>query len=93
MSDADKRSTHIPAFSGTIEAVTGTLVVDTGLREVQSITASLAEDSVSDGAGVSIEPMAVVGGATVKATISVWAADGTTPSSTETNVGWMALGR
>lgn len=89
----DNRSPHLPEVSGNISAVTGTLVVDTGHKEIQTLVASLAEDSVSDAAGVSIEQAARVAGATIKATISVWAADGTTASTTATNVGWLSLGK
>jgi hypothetical protein len=88
----DKRSTHIPAFSGTIETVTGSLIVDTGLQNIQSLVASLAEDSVATKANVTIAPLTKVAGATVKAQIKVWEDDNITLSSAAASVGWMALG-
>ena len=88
------KSTHIPAYAGGIETVpsSGSVVVDTGLREVQGGAAALAEDSVATAAGVSIAFAAPVGGS-VKATIKTWAADGSTAGSTAAKVGWTALGK
>ena len=42
-------STHIPEFAGATEEVTGELVVDTGLREIQSLTVTIkAQNLVPD---------------------------------------------
>ena len=89
-------STHIPGLSGafaTVPAATGTLVVDTGLQELQSFCVSLAEDQDADVAGVSWEPVAAVAGTTRKVTIKTWEDDGTTAGSTAALVSWIAMGR
>jgi len=89
------QSTHIPEFSGNVETVpaAGSLVIDTGLKEVQAITAALAEDSVATAAAVSVTLAARTAGGTVKATLNTWAADGATAGSTAAQVSWMALGK
>lgn len=89
----DSLSTHLPAVSGGIESVTGTLVVDTGLRNVQTIVACAGEDHTADVGGVSVTIAAVVGGGTVKATLSVWEDDQATPGTAATAVHWMAIGK
>lgn len=88
-------STHIPEFSGNIETVpaAGTLVVDTGLKEVQAISATLLTDSVATAAAVTVSLAARSGGGTVQATLKTWNADGATAGSTAASVSWMALGK
>jgi len=89
------KSTHIPEFAGDITEVpaAGSVVVDSGLREVQAATCSLAQDSVATAAAASIEVGSPRAGSTVLLTIKTWAADGATAGSTAANVGWMALGK
>jgi hypothetical protein len=89
----DARSTHLPEVSGGIESVTATLIVDTRLREVQSFSVSLAQQSVAaeaivDGVLGAIEP-----GGTQKLTLQVFNADGVTPGVAAVDVAWMAIGK
>ena len=90
------QSTHLPHVSGdivTVPAATGTLVVNTGLRNVQAITATLRQDAGTNAAAdVSISVADAVAGR-VKATIKVWKADGTTAASVAAKVSWIALGK
>ena len=86
----------LPGVTGdisTVPAATGTLVVDTGLMDVQSFSAGLAQDSVATAAGVSWEFVAEVPGTTRKVTLKTWAADGATAGSTAAKVSWIAMGR
>lgn len=89
---SENRSTHLPAVAGGIETVTGTLVIDTGLREVQAIAHGLAQDAVATAASTSVTLAAAVGGR-VKATLKVWKADGATAGDTAAKVSWIALGK
>ena len=87
------KSTHIPEYAGDIVDVTGSLIVDTGLREVQSFSVSLAQqasatEAIADGVLGDIEP-----GGTQKLTLEVFAADGATPGAAAAKVSWMALGK
>lgn len=89
------QSTHLPYVSGGIAAVpaaTGTLIVDTGLRNVQAVTAALVQDSVANAAAVTVSIAAAVGGK-VKITLKTWKADGATAASVLANVSWIALGK
>ena len=88
------KSTHLPHVSGGIQAVpsTGSVVIDTGLRNVQGFSATLAQDAVATAASVSFE-LADAEAGHVKATLKTWAADGATAGSTAANVGWIALGK
>ena len=47
------KSTHIPEYSGDIVEVTGSLTVETELRDVQSLSVSLAQGSTAASATVS----------------------------------------
>jgi len=90
------KSTHIPEMSGGIETVpaaTGTLIIDTRLRDLQTFTATLGEDAVGTAASVSWEPIAQLAGGTQKVTLKTWAADGATAGSTAALVSWLALGK
>lgn len=89
----DNKSTHLPEVSGNIAAVTGSLVVDTGLTQIQTLVAALAEDSSATEAIVTIEAGERPAGGTIPATIKVWAVDGVTPGAAAVNVGWLALGK
>ena len=40
-----KKSTHLSEVAGDIETVTGELIVDTGLRDIQSMTVSFAHNN------------------------------------------------
>lgn len=86
------KSTHIPEYAGDVEEVTGTLIVDTELREVQSFSATLAQDSTATEASVSAVLGDIVPGGTQKLTLQTWAADGVTPGVNPVKVAWMAVG-
>lgn len=83
------RSRHLPEVAGAIEEVTGSLVVDTQLREVQSFNVTLAAMSTATEAVVS----AVMDPETRKMTIYVMAPDGVTPGVNPVKVAWLALGK
>lgn len=85
---------HIPEMGGGRETVpsSGTLVVDTLLRTLQSVSVSLAQDSVATAASVSYELVAQVAGQTQKITVKTWAADGFTAGSTAADVDIQAIG-
>lgn len=87
------KSTHLPEVSGDIVAVTGTLIVDTELRDLQSAMACLAESSTATEAIVNVVPQAQGAGETAKIQIEVFAADGSTAGASAVNVYWMALGK
>lgn len=87
------KSTHIPEYAGDMVDVTGSLIVDTGLREVQSFSVTLAAqasatEAIVDGVLGAIEP-----GGTQKLTLEVFAEDGATPGASAVKVAWMALGK
>jgi len=83
------RSRHLPEVAGALEDVTGTLVVDTQLREVQTFSVTLAATPTATEASVG----AVLDVDTNKLTISVVAADGVTPGINAVKVAWLALGK
>ena len=87
-------STHIPQFSGTTSAVGsgGTLIVDTGLRNLQSFSCSLAQDAGANASSVSWELVTQVAGTTRKVTLKTWKANGATAGSVAASVSWLALG-
>lgn len=94
----DNRSQHLPGVSGGIESVTGTLVVNTGLKDVQAIHATLLTDvAANEEAHVTVEltePTAGSGGL-YQATLKVWkggTASGDAGDSA-VDVSWMAFGR
>lgn len=87
------KSTHIPEFAGDVVEVTGTLIVDTGLREVQAFSATLATQSTATAAIVDAVLGAVKPGGTQSITLEVFAADGATPGAAAVKVSWMALGK
>jgi len=91
MRDNPKNS-HIPEVSGDIVEVTGELLVDTGLRKVQSFTTSLATTSTGTEASVNGVLQPQEPGGSQKLLLQVWAADGATPGAAAVNVAWTALG-
>jgi len=89
------QSKHLPETSGAIETVpaaSGTLTIDTGLRDMMSFSCSLAQDAGAAVAGVSWETIAQVPGGTQKVTLKTWEDDGTTAGSAAALVSWIALG-
>ncbi len=87
-------STHLPHVSGAIVTVPsgGSLIVDTGLRNLQTFVCSLAEDADAAVAGVSWERVTQIDG-TQKVTIKTWEDDGTTTGSGAHLISWLALGK
>jgi hypothetical protein len=88
-------STHLPEVSGNIEVVpaTGTLIVDTGLRNVQAFGVTLAQPAVADAAtvaGVIGDPLP---GGNQKLTITTVKADGVTLGSVAAKISWFAIGK
>ncbi len=88
-------STHIPQMSGAISTVGsgGTLIVDTGLRDLQTLDCSLAQDSAANAASASWELVTQVAGTTRKVTLKTWKGDGSTAGSVAAKVSWIALGK
>jgi hypothetical protein len=89
-------STHLPYVSGavaTVPAATGTLVVDTGMRDLQSLVCSMAQDAVGTAATCSWELVTQSPGTTRKVTLKTWDEDGVTAGSTAAFVTWIALGK
>jgi hypothetical protein len=91
MSDnVNPKSRHIPEYAAGVETVTGTLVVHTGLREIQSVTASFGQDLIgAQEALVVAEISATVPGDMTLKTYTAAGVAGVVPST----VCWMALGR
>lgn len=89
----DARSTHLPEVTGGIVEVTESAVINTQLRNVQTFSLCLAQQSAAAEAivnGVLGEPSA---GGDQPLTIEVFAADGVTPGVAAVNVAWMAVGK
>lgn len=89
-------SPHTPILAGGIEAVTGTLEVDTGLRDLQSFAASLAADAMTanEEATVSWKVTSAADAASVKVTLYVWKGGTGSGSAGDSavDVSWIALG-
>jgi len=78
-----------PGMAGEKElAVTGSLTIDTGLKEIRTADVSLKSDPVADAAFVTWKS---VDGEPGKMLIEVWS-DAYGASATETLVSWFALG-
>ena len=88
-----KRSNHLPEVAGAIETVTGSLIVETGLRNVQSFTVSLAQTPTATETVVAGILGEVLPGSDQKMTLKVMHADGTTPSASPAKVSWTAIGK
>lgn len=88
-------SAHYPEISGGIASLpsSGTLIVDTLLRDLQSLTCSLAQDAVTNAASVSWELVTQVAGTTRKVTLKAWKTDGSTAASVAAKVSWLAIGK
>lgn len=86
------KNTHLPEVAGGIATVTGTLIVDTGLRKLQTAVATLGADSTATDAIVTMALEPLVAGGTQKINVKVWAVDGVTPGVTATPVHWLAVG-
>lgn len=89
----DVKSTHLPEVSGGIAAVTGSLIIDTQLRNVQSFSVSLAQAASATEAIVTAVLSDPEVGAAQKLTLQVWAVDGVTPGAAAVDVAWTAIGK
>lgn len=90
-------SPHFPILAGGVESVTGSKEVDTGLREIQSFTASLNASALTanEEGLVTWAVTSAEGASTVKVTLYVWKG-GTghaTAGDSAVNVSWTALGK
>lgn len=91
-------STHIPGAAGDVEVVvTGTLIVNTGLREILTYGACLAEDAAISGDVVSVTLTKASAGKMATLTLKVWkrtAAGDCTPiaATAAKKVTWFATG-
>jgi hypothetical protein len=85
-------STHKPYESGRVVDVTGSLIVDTGLRKVRTFSATLAAEPIATDCIVAAALLDEPDRATKRLTLYVKAADGTTDGVTATAVAWHALG-
>ena len=92
---SDPLSTHLPQVSGTTSTVGtgGTLVVDTGIQNLQSFSCSLAQDAGANASSVSYALVTQVAGATRKVTLKTWKANGATAGSVAAKVSWLAIGK
>lgn len=86
------RNSHLPEMAGDIVAVTAELLVDTGLRKVQTFGATLAQESSATEAIVDAVLQPIQPGGTQKLLLQVWAVDGVTPGAAAANVAWSAMG-
>lgn len=89
----DARSTHLPEVAGGVVEVTGSLVIDTQLREVQTFSVTLATQASATEAIVDGVLGEIVAGGNQKMTLEVFAADGATPGASAVNVAWLAVGK
>jgi len=89
------KSTHLPEVAGDIALVpaTGVLIVDTGLRSVQSFTVTLAQAAAADAASVAGILGDPLSGGNTKLTINTVKADGVTLGSVAAKVAWLAIGK
>jgi hypothetical protein len=73
---------------------TGSVQVDTGMKDLTTATVSIAQASVATAAGITWERVArVKGDGTAKILIKSWAADGLTAGSSAMKASWSAWGR
>jgi hypothetical protein len=86
-------STHLPHVSGATATVTGTLIVDTGLRDLQHFVCSLAQDAGANASSVSFALVAQTAGRNRSVTLKVWKANGATAGSVAALVSWIAIGK
>lgn len=86
------KNSHLPEVSGGTELVTESLIVDTGLRNLQTVVATLGAVAVAAEATVSVTLEDLVPGATRKIKLHVWNADGVTVGVAEVAVNWLAIG-
>ena len=89
------KSTHLPEVSGDVALVpsTGILIVDTGLRSVQSFSVTLAQAAAADAASVAGILGDPLPGGNTKLTINTVKADGVTLGSVIAKAAWFAIGK
>lgn len=92
-----KKSPHTPLFAGGIESVTGSLEVDTGLRDIQTATVSMINTITADEEGIpswkKTGGPGVDGRKTAHITIYVWkhGANSGVAGDSAVDVSWIAL--
>jgi hypothetical protein len=90
------KSTHVPEMSGGIAEVTGELIIDTELRELQTVVATLATAVVAnEESDVAVELLPQTAGATqkVKLLVTKGGTNHATAGDSAVNVHWLALGK
>lgn len=87
------RSTHLPEVAGAIETVTGSLIVDTGLRDVQAFAVTMAQAPTANEAIVAGVLQDVLPGEHQKLQLLVMKVDGVTPGAAAAKVCWTAIGK
>lgn len=85
-------STHLPEVAGNVVDVTGSIVVDTGLRNVRTHGANLNQAAGAASAYANSVLTEATGGANAKLTLQVREDDGVTLSSAAASVSWFAIG-
>lgn len=85
-------SPHIPGVAGAQVSVTGTLVVDTGLRNVRTHGANLGQAAVAASSYANSVLTQGVAGKPATLSVQVREDDGTTISSAVAIVSWWAIG-
>lgn len=92
---SDNLSNHLPEVSGGTEAVTGTAIVDTGLKRIQAISATMLTDvAANEEAHVTVSLIDPPAGGTYKATLKVWKGGSASGDAGDSavDVSWMAIG-
>lgn len=88
-------STHIPGIAHGLEAVTGSAIIDTGLRNLEGFSACIQGTvAANEESIVSFVPIAQSAGETAKVTVYVYKG-GTahaTAGDSAVNVSWIAIG-
>ena len=87
------KSTHIPEVAGAVELVTGSLTVETGLREIQTFSVTMAQAPTATEASPAGVLEDVIPGKSQRLILKVVAADGVTPGVAMAKVAWLALGK
>jgi hypothetical protein len=90
---SNPKSTHLPEVSGAIEDIpsSGSLIVDTGLRNVRAFTVTMASTPAA-AAATCAGVLAEAEGLSTKLTLKVVKADGVTAADQASKVSWVAIG-
>jgi len=89
----DPKSTHLPETSGAIEIVTGSLIVETNLRNLQSFVAVFAQPLVAaEEAILGWELLPQAPGTPARAKLYTYTAAGVAGTN-PVKVSWIAIGK